>query len=92
MDRVTLPSLDTASTIALSALTFLASDSTQMERFMGLTGMDVETLQSQAGEPHILASVLEHFAQDESLLLTFTANNNLDPATIAPALHVLQNA
>ena len=92
MKRVTLPHLDTASAIALKALGFLAADSSQMQRFMALSGIDVDTLRSEADEPHILASVLDYLSQDDSLLMTFAANAGLDPGAIQPALHVLQNA
>jgi len=92
MNRMELPDLNTASAIALKALSFLAGEAAQMERFMALTGIDVDTLRREAAEPHMLASVLEYLAQDDSTLMTFAANAAVDPAVIAPALHVLQNA
>lgn len=92
MTSTALPDFATAQSIALKGLTFLAGESAQMQRFMTQTGIDVDTLRREAAEPYMLASVLEFLAQDDSTLLTFTANFALDAASIAPALHVLQNA
>ena len=92
MDRIILPDLEAASSIALTSLAFLAQDQDRLEQFMATTGIDVDTLRAEASEPHMMASVLEYLTQDESLLLVFTANSNTAPETLLPALHVLQNA
>ena len=92
MNRIILPDLEAASSIALTSLAFLAQDQDRLEQFMATTGIDVDTLRAEASEPHMMASVLEYLTQDESLLLVFTANSNTAPETLLPALHVLQNA
>ncbi len=92
MPAIPLPDLDAASTIALTSLTFIAQDEERMDRFMTATGIDVETLRASAGEPHMLAAVLDYLTRDESLLLVFAANTNTAPESLLPALHVLQNA
>jgi Protein of unknown function (DUF3572) len=57
--------------IALQALGFLASETDRLERFLALTGTDVATLRARAGEPDLLAGVLDHVLGDESLLHLF---------------------
>ena len=87
-----LPDISTASEIALKSLTFLAEDEQRLRQFMARTGIDVDTLRRNAGEPYLLAAVLEYLTADESLLLVFAANSGIDPAMVLPALYVLQNA
>jgi len=60
--------LDTAETIAISALAFLAGDEQRLGRFLALTGMGPAELKAQAHTPRLLAAVLDHVLQDENLL------------------------
>ncbi len=84
--------IETAETIALSALAFLADDLQRLSRFLALTGLGPQELKEQARSPRILAAVLGHLLQDESLLLVFAANGGIDPELIAPAQAVLEDA
>jgi len=81
---------EAAETIAAQALGFLAGEPQRFARFLALTGVDVEELRASAGSPELLAAVLAHVTSDESLLLTFTAETQPAPETIAPALVILQ--
>jgi hypothetical protein len=83
------PGLDEAEPIAISALSFLASDSERLGRFLALTGLGPESIRQAAHEPGFLAAVLDHLASDEPLLLTFAANSGRDPAAVARARDVL---
>ncbi|HUZ66293.1 MAG TPA: DUF3572 domain-containing protein [Beijerinckiaceae bacterium] len=80
---------DAAETIALQALAFLASDSDRLERFLSLTGLRPETVRTAAAQSGFLIGVLDHFASDESLLLSFTKSAALDPAAVALARRAL---
>jgi len=63
----------------LQALTFLAADEDRLGRFMALSGLDGATLRARAGEPELLAAVLDHLLGDESLLFLFCESANLSP-------------
>lgn len=80
---------DAAETIALRALAFLAGDGERLGRFLALTGIGPDALRSQAREPQMLAGVLDHMMQDETLLLVFAAEAGVKPETIAAAHFVL---
>ncbi len=68
--------------IALQALAFIASEADRLDRFMQLSGIDPATLKARAGEPELLAAVLDHVLGDESLLFLFCEAQGL--ATEAP--------
>lgn len=71
--------------LAIAALHFLAEDAERLGRFLALTGIDPGSIRAAAGEPHFLASVLEHLLNDEALLMAFAANNRLAPEAVARA-------
>jgi hypothetical protein len=76
---------DEAETLAIKALQFLASDPARLGRFLALTGIGPAELKASAGEPHLLAAVLDHLMRDESLLLVFAAEYRISPELIALA-------
>jgi hypothetical protein len=82
------PRLDreTAETIAAQGLAFLAAEPRQLQRFLALTGLTAASLKAQIGTTEILVAVLNYLALDESLLLSFAANHNVAPQSIAAAL------
>jgi hypothetical protein len=82
---------DSAETIALSALAFLAEDPPRLGRFLALTGVGPDELRTHARAPRILAAVLGHLLQDESLLLVFASSHDIDPELIAPAQAFLED-
>ena len=79
----------TAEAIAAQGLAFLAEDPARLSRFLTLTGIEPDELRAQVETPGFLAAVLDYIANDESLLLVFTANASIAPESIAPALHLL---
>ncbi len=83
---------DGAETIGLQALGFLAADNNRIAKFLGLTGIDPSVLAAQAKSPSMLLAVLEHLAQDESVLLVFTSAYGLAPEAIAEAIRRLEAA
>ncbi len=82
---------DRAESIGISALLFLAGDPERLGRFLMLTGVGPAELRQKAREPHMLAAVLDHLLQDESLLLVFCASDGVPPAEIAPARRALSD-
>jgi hypothetical protein len=74
-----------AEDIAVSALLFLAGDGARLGRFLALTGLGPAELREEARSPRILAAVLDHLLQDESLLLVFASNTGTPPELVGPA-------
>lgn len=65
--------------IAISAISFLASDVDQLFRFITLTGIDPNSLRAFAQDPEFLIAVLDYFLHDEPLLVTFCARLSINP-------------
>jgi hypothetical protein len=84
-------SLEDAEVIALKALAFIAGDGDRLGRFLALSGAGPGDIRRAAGDPRFLAGVLNHLLQDESLLLTFTAEADLDPRLPTLAAEILTN-
>jgi hypothetical protein len=80
---------DAAEALAIQALTFIASDSERLGRFLAITGIGPAQIRAAAQEPGFLIGVLEHLAGDERLLSAFAAETGLDPAAIGKALAAL---
>ena len=78
--------------LALSALGFLAGEPERLGRFLALTGTTPGDLRERAGEPALLAAVLDHLLSDESLLFLFAEAEALHPAEIAAARQKLPSA
>lgn len=76
---------DVAESIAISALSFIASDPVELDRFLGATGLDPAGLREAAGEAGFLGGVLEHVCADEMLLVAFAAGQDLAPEAVAAA-------
>ncbi len=74
-----------AEDIAIRALGFLASDPERLDRFMSFTGLGPENLRAAAQTPGFLASVLDHVASDESLLMALAGNLGVSPDAVARA-------
>ncbi len=79
-----------AQEIAIRTLTFLAGDAEHMSRFLALSGMGPQDIRDNANEASFHVALLDHLMSDETLLLTFCGNENIDPQLIAPARHLLQ--
>ncbi len=75
-----------AETLALRALSFLATDGERLGRFLSLTGIGPAELRRTAGDRAMLAGVLEYLLQDETLLLVFATEAGVQPEAI-PAAH-----
>ncbi len=81
--------LETAQTIALKALGFVAGSEGALDRLMELSGLDRLTLRDRAGETEVLASLLDFLLSDEQLLVDFCNGESLDPKAVHMARHLL---
>lgn len=84
--------IETAQTIALKALGYLAADEGLMEPFLGATGLVVGDLRAGATDSAFLAGVLDYILQNEALLLAFAGASELAPETIVQARQRLPGA
>lgn len=78
-----------AEEIGANALAFLAADTAQMMLFLQVTGVSLDDLRQDAGSARVLTAVLDHLAQDESLLLVFTSSIGLPPEDVGRARDML---
>ncbi len=92
MTRQAPLSADAAHDIAVQALTFIAGDPDVLGRFLGTTGWTAQSLQEPETRKTLPPAALEYLMGADDLLLTFAANAGIDPADVARAHHVLQNA
>jgi hypothetical protein len=70
-----------ASDIALKLLGYMA-ESEELFGFMDQSGLDQQSLTSQATDPAFHAAVLDFVLSDETLLLAFAGNAGINPADI----------
>jgi Protein of unknown function (DUF3572) len=80
-----LAHLNSARSLAVSALAFIAADSDRLNRFLGLTGLGPDNLRTAAADPVFLSSVLDYLVGDEELLVAFAADAGLKPEAVASA-------
>lgn len=71
--------------IAIGALQYLAGNPEELSRFLTLSGISVEELRSQAGQPSFQAGLLAHFLSHEPTLLAFCENEGLAASVVMKA-------
>ncbi|WP_051929181.1 DUF3572 family protein [Thermopetrobacter sp. TC1] len=74
----TLPDRETAQVLALRAVEWLLRDPYRSGRFEASTGMPLLALKEQLDDDATLAAVLEYLLGDESLLLSFVADMDIE--------------
>ena len=92
MKRRSQVSRDTAEMLAIQALAFIAEEPEQLNRFLGMSGIDADDIRTAAREPAFLAGVLEHMLGDEFLLIAFAESAGIEPGEIARARSALGGA
>jgi hypothetical protein len=80
---------DSARSLAVRALAFIAADSDRLSRFLNLTGLGPHNLRTAAADPAFLGSVLDYLVANEELLVAFAADAGLKPEAVARAHLVL---
>ncbi|MBV9045911.1 MAG: DUF3572 family protein [Alphaproteobacteria bacterium] len=78
--------------MALKALGILASSEGALQRLMDQSGLDAGTLRDHAGDPDMLASLLDFLLSDEELLTGFCDQDSIDPKAVHLARHMLADA
>ncbi len=83
---------EAAEEIGHKALLFLAEDPGRLGRFLTESGLEPTELRQKAGTAAMLAAVLGHLLDDESMLLVFTAATGVDPVDVQSARAALGGA
>ena len=81
-----------AQTLALKALTHLAGDREDLLRFLNISGLEPDDLKQRAGDPELLAAVIDFLLSDEALCTGFLAAEKIDPKTLHAARRALPGA
>ncbi len=71
--------------VATHAVTYLAGEEAQIQRFMATTGLDLATIQQATRGPEFLVGVLDYLLEDESALLAFAQSSHVDPHAVRHA-------
>ena len=76
---------DEAETVALKALAWVLGPSDLAEVFVGATGLAPQDLARRAGEPEVLASVLDFVLMDDAWVLALARTEGLAPEALTRA-------
>ncbi len=71
--------------LALQALAHVAGDEDLLPRFLALSGLDAAALRAGAGDPQLLAALIEFLAGRESDLIACADALGVPPAVLAAA-------
>ena len=78
-----------AETLALEALAFVAADDRRLGALLAQAGWTLQELRAQAGEPHVLAGILDFLLGHEPLLLAYCEAAGHEPNVIVRARRAL---
>ncbi len=81
-----------AETLALNALAFVAGSPDDLDQFVRLTGITPSDLRARAGDPDILAAVMDFLLADDARLSAFCHALALDPRMLHAARRALPGA
>jgi hypothetical protein len=82
-------SRETAETLAIQALAFIAEEPERLGAFLAASGIGPDAIRDAAREPGFLGGVLDHMLGNESLLVAFAGSAGLNPTSIARARRIL---
>ncbi len=74
-----------AEKLAIEALSYIASDSERLGRFLAATGIGPADIRAAAREPLFLAGVLDHLANNETELIAFATESDHRPEEVLGA-------
>ena len=83
------PQTDAAETQAIEILGFLASDPERLGRFLTLTGVDPGDIRRLMKEQGFWQAIFDHLFDDESLLLAYCAEQQIQPTSLVRIRHSL---
>lgn len=75
--------------IGVAGLSYLAADPERIGRFLAITGLGPENVRAAARDPSFLPALLDYLLANETELVAFAAEMNLDPARVRSARDVL---
>jgi hypothetical protein len=81
-----------AETLALKGLAFLAREPETLLRLLTLTGLELDDLKARAGDPELLAAVVDFLLADDALLTRFAEGEALDVKEVHAARRALPGA
>ncbi|HMI97206.1 MAG TPA: DUF3572 domain-containing protein [Micropepsaceae bacterium] len=81
-----------AQTLALNALTHIAADGEMLQRFLRISGLEPDDLRERAGDPELLAAVIDFVLSDENLCTGFLAAERIDAKLLHAARRALPGA
>ena len=81
-----------AQTIALHALAHIAGDTEILGLFLRISGLEPDDLRQRAGDPELLAAVIDFLLSDENLCTGFLAAERIDPKMLHAARRALPGA
>lgn len=70
---------EAAETIALQALGFIVGDDDLLDQLVSVTGVGIDDLRSDAGDPDFLAGVLDFLLLEDKRLLNFCESAGIKP-------------
>ncbi len=82
---------DQASALALGALVWIVQDGSRAQRLLDLTGLSVDELRQNAGDPSLLAAVLGFLASHEPDLIACAEALGEEPLRLMSAKEVLES-
>jgi hypothetical protein len=80
---------EAAASLAIAALGFIAAEPERLGRFLALSGIGPETIRTAAQDPGFLIGVLDHLCSDDTLLIAFAEQNEIDPEEVIRAREAL---
>ena len=78
-----------AETLALKGLSWLAGDAETLVRFLGISGLVPNDLRGRAGDPELLAAVMDFLLADDALTTGFCASEGIDASVAHKARALL---
>jgi uncharacterized protein DUF3572 len=76
---------EAAETVALKALAHIAADADTLMRFLTISGLEVGDLRRRAGEPELLAAVLDFVLSDDVISQSFAVAEGVSAETLHAA-------
>ena len=80
---------ETAETLALQALGWIAAEEDLMPVFLGASGIGLDDLRARAGEPEVLAAVLDFLLMDDAWVTSCAATLGTRPEQLWQARQAL---
>lgn len=75
--------------IGIAGLSYLAAEPERIGRFLAITGLGPENVRAVARDPSFLPALLDYLLGNESDLIAFAGEMNLDPARVRAARDLL---